>query len=296
MSSKLQVAERAVNAKDTEFQQVLRHLRRNRMAMAGVAILFVFLLGAIFAPLLTTFDPTRPDFGNAFQKPSATHIFGTDELGRDVFARILYGSQISLLIGLISVSIGLILGVPVGALSGYYGGKLDLIVQRLIDIMIAFPGILLAIVIVTMLGTGVENVMIATGVASIPTYTRLVRGSVLAVKELRFVAAAKVLGISDLRIIVRHILPNCMGPIVVQSTFQVATAILWAAGLGFLGLGAQPPDPEWGAMLSKGREFIRTAHHLTTFPGLAILLMVLGFNLLGDGLRDALDPKSRKFR
>ncbi|MBS3897273.1 MAG: ABC transporter permease [Dethiobacter sp.] len=266
------------------------------MAMAGVAILFVFLLGAIFAPLLTTFDPTRPDFGNAFQKPSATHIFGTDELGRDVFARILYGSQISLLIGLISVSIGLILGVPVGALSGYYGGKLDLIVQRLIDIMIAFPGILLAIVIVTMLGTGVENVMIATGVASIPTYTRLVRGSVLAVKELRFVAAAKVLGISDLRIIVRHILPNCMGPIVVQSTFQVATAILWAAGLGFLGLGAQPPDPEWGAMLSKGREFIRTAHHLTTFPGLAILLMVLGFNLLGDGLRDALDPKSRKFR
>jgi len=296
MRSKLQVADKTVNIKDTEFQQVLRHLRRNRMAMAGAAILVLFLLGAIFAPLLTSFDPARPDFGNAFQKPSATHIFGTDELGRDVFARILYGSQISLLIGLISVSIGLILGVPVGALSGYYGGKLDLIVQRLIDIMIAFPGILLAIVIVTMLGTGVENVMIATGIASIPTYTRLVRGSVLAIKELRFVAAAKVLGISDLKIIVRHILPNCMGPIVVQSTFQVATAILWAAGLGFLGLGAQPPDPEWGAMLSKGREFIRTAHHLTTFPGLAILLMVLGFNLLGDGLRDALDPKSRKFR
>ena len=296
MSSSLQVAEKKVNVKDTEFQQVLRHLRRNRMAMAGVAILFLFLLGAIFAPLLTSFDPTKPNFANAFQQPSATHIFGTDELGRDVFARILYGSQISLLIGLISVSFGLILGVPVGALSGYYGGKLDLIVQRLIDIMIAFPGILLAIVIVTMLGTGVENVMIATGIASIPTYTRLVRGSVLAVKELRFVAAAKVLGISDLKIITRHILPNCMGPIVVQSTFQVATAILWAAGLGFLGLGAQPPDPEWGAMLSKGREFIRTAHHLTTFPGLAILLMVLGFNLLGDGLRDALDPKSRKFR
>jgi len=296
MSSSLQVTEKKVNVKDAEFQQVLRHLRRNRMAMAGVAILFLFLLGAIFAPLLTSFDPTKPNFANAFQQPSATHIFGTDELGRDVFARILYGSQISLLIGLISVSFGLILGVPVGALSGYYGGKLDLIVQRLIDIMIAFPGILLAIVIVTMLGTGVENVMIATGIASIPTYTRLVRGSVLAVKELRFVAAAKVLGISDLKIITRHILPNCMGPIVVQSTFQVATAILWAAGLGFLGLGAQPPDPEWGAMLSKGREFIRTAHHLTTFPGLAILLMVLGFNLLGDGLRDALDPKSRKFR
>jgi len=200
MSSSLQVAEKKVNVKDTEFQQVLRHLRRNRMAMAGVAILFLFLLGAIFAPLLTSFDPTKPNFGNAFQQPSATHIFGTDELGRDVFARILYGSQISLLIGLISVSFGLMLGVPVGALSGYYGGKLDLIVQRLIDIMIAFPGILLAIVIVTMLGTGVENVMIATGIASIPTYTRLVRGSVLHVKELRFVAAAKVLGISDLKL------------------------------------------------------------------------------------------------
>jgi ABC-type dipeptide/oligopeptide/nickel transport system permease subunit len=297
MSTNVQVVEKTVAVKkDTELHQVLRHLRRNRMAMLGLVILVIFVLGAIFAPLLTSYDPIKPDFGSAFQKPSSLHILGTDELGRDVFARILYGSQISLMIGLISVSIGLAVGVPVGALSGYYGGKFDLFVQRLIDIMIAFPGMLLAIVIVTMLGTGVENVMLATGVASIPIYTRLVRGSVLAVKEQRYVAAAKVLGISNFKIIMRHILPNCMGPIVVQSTFQVATAILWAAGLGFLGLGAQPPDPEWGAMLSKGREFIRTSHHLTTFPGLAILLMVLGFNLLGDGLRDALDPKSRKFR
>ena len=196
---------------------------------------------------------------------------------------------------LLSVSIGLVVGVPIGALSGYYGGKFDLIVQRLIDIMIAFPGILLAIVIVTILGVGVENVMIATGIASIPIYTRLVRGSVLAIKKQRYVAAAKALGISNAKIIIRHVLPNCMGPIIVQSTFQVATAILWAAGLGFLGLGAQAPDPEWGTMLSKGREYIRVAHHVTTYPGLAILFMVLGFNLLGDGLRDALDPKSRKF-
>lgn len=297
MSTNLQVAEKTVKVKkDTEFYQVLRHLRRNRMAMLGLAILTVFLLGAIFAPLLTSFDPIKPNFSGAFQKPSSVHLLGTDELGRDVFSRILYGSRISLKIGFLSVFLGLAVGVPVGALSGYYGGKFDLIVQRLIDIMIAFPGILLAIVIVTMLGTGVENVMLATGIASIPIYTRLVRGSVLAVKEQRFVAAARVLGISNTKIIIRHILPNCMGPIVVQSTFQVATAILWAAGLGFLGLGAQPPDPEWGAMLSKGREFIRTAHHLTTYPGLAILFMVLGFNLLGDGLRDALDPKSRKFR
>lgn len=297
MNTNLQPAEKIICVKkDTELHQVLRHLRRNRLAMLGLAILVAFLAGAVLAPLLTTFDPVKPNFGNAFQRPSSVHILGTDELGRDVFARILYGSRISLMIGFISVFIGVSVGVPVGALSGYYGGKFDLIVQRLIDIMIAFPGILLAIVIVTMLGTGVENVMLATGIASIPIYTRQVRGSVLAVKELRFVAAAKVLGISNAKIILRHILPNCMGPLVVQSTFQVATAILWAAGLGFLGLGAQPPDPEWGAMLSKGREFIRTAHHLTTSPGLAILLMVLGFNLLGDGLRDALDPKSRKFR
>jgi ABC-type dipeptide/oligopeptide/nickel transport system permease subunit len=281
--------------KDTELNQVLRHLRRNRLAMAGLVLLFVFLLGAVFAPFLTPYSPNAPDFTRVLEAPSRAHLLGTDELGRDVLTRILFGSRISLLIGLLSVSIGLVVGVPIGALSGYYGGKFDLIVQRLIDIMIAFPGILLAIVIVTILGVGVENVMIATGIASIPIYTRLVRGSVLAIKKQRYVAAAKALGISNAKIIIRHVLPNCMGPIIVQSTFQIATAILWAAGLGFLGLGAQAPDPEWGTMLSKGREYIRVAHHVTTYPGLAILFMVLGFNLLGDGLRDALDPKSRKF-
>jgi peptide/nickel transport system permease protein len=282
--------------KDTELRQIMLHLRRNRAAMVGLAVLVLFLLCAIFAPLLTNYDPTVPDFGRALEKPSREHILGTDELGRDSFTRILYGSRISLAIGLISVSIGLLVGVPLGAVSGYYGGKFDLFMQRIIDVLIAFPGILLAIMIVTILGVGVENVMIAVGIASIPIYTRLVRGSVLAVKEEGYVAAARALGIGNARIIIRHIMPNCMGPIIVQSTFQIATAILWAAGLGFLGLGAQAPDPEWGAMLSKGREYMRVAHHLTTYPGLAILFMVLGFNLLGDGLRDALDPKSRKSR
>lgn len=282
--------------RDTELRQVWRHLRRNRLAMVGLAVLLLFLLCAIFAPLITPFDPIKTDFGNTLQDPSRENLLGTDWLGRDSFSRILYGSRISLAIGLISVTIGMLIGIPIGALSGYYGGRFDILIQRVIDILIAFPGILLAIVVVAVLGVGVENVMIAVGIASVPIYTRLVRGSVLAVKEQGYIAAAKALGIGDARIIIRHIMPNCLGPIIVQSTFQIATAILWAAGLGFLGLGAQPPDPEWGAMLSKGREYIRTSHHLTTYPGLAILFMVLGFNLLGDGLRDALDPRSRKHR
>ncbi len=289
--SKLQTPKR-----DTELRQVWRHLRRNRMAMAGLIVLVIFLLIAIFAPFITQHDPIQRDFGRALDLPSEEHILGNDWLGRDNFTRILYGSRISLAIGLISVTIGMLLGVPIGALSGYYGGRFDILIQRVIDILIAFPGILLAIVVVAILGVGIENVMIAVGIASVPIYTRLVRGSVLSVKEQGYVAAAKALGIGDARIIIRHIMPNCLGPIIVQSTFQIATAILWAAGLGFLGLGAQPPDPEWGRMLSDGRQYIRTAHHLTTYPGLAILFMVLGFNLLGDGLRDALDPRSRKYK
>ncbi len=282
--------------KDTELRQVWRHLRRNRLAMVGLAVLSLFVLAAIFAPYLTPYDPIKTDFRVALDAPSAEHFLGADQLGRDNFSRILHGSRISLAIGFISVAIGMVIGVPIGALSGYFGGKFDLLIQRVIDILIAFPGILLAIVVVTILGVGVENVMIAVGIASVPIYTRLVRGSVLSVKEQGYVAAAKALGIGDARIIIRHIMPNCLGPIIVQSTFQIATAILWAAGLGFLGLGAQAPDPEWGRMLSDGRQYIRTAHHLTTYPGVAIFFMVLGFNLIGDGMRDALDPRSRKHR
>lgn len=277
----------------TELAAVVYHLVRNRSALLGLAIIGVFVLAAAAAPLLTSWDPIAVDFDKYLLAPSSEHLLGTDELGRDLFARLLYGARISLSIGLISVTIGVSIGVPIGAFSGYYGGKLDIVVQRLIDIMIAFPGILLAIVVVAVLGVGVQNVMIATGIASIPIYARLVRGSFLSLKRNAYVTAARAGGLSDLRIIFGHILPNCLGPIIVQSTFQVATAILWAAGLGFLGLGAQPPTPEWGAILSRGRAYMRTAHHLTTFPGIAIFLMVLGFNLVGDGLRDVIDPKSR---
>ncbi len=282
-----------VRWRQSELRTVFKHLLRNRGAVIGLVIIGGFVLASLFAPLLATHDPTETSLTARLQPVSGEHFLGTDELGRDLFTRMLYGGRISLNIGIISVAIGIALGVPIGSISGYYGGKLDIVTQRFIDIMIAFPGILLAIVIVTVLGVGVENVMIATGIASVPIYARLVRGSVLAAKEQSYVTAAQAAGISDGSIIFRHILPNCLAPIIVQSTFQIATSILWAAGLGFLGLGAQAPTPEWGAILSNGRDYIRTAHHLTTYPGLAILLMVLGFNLVGDGLRDALDPKTR---
>lgn len=286
-------AERERRKRQSELRAVGRHLLRNRGAVVGLVIIGSFVLASLFAPLLATHSPTDTSVIDRLQPISGEHWLGTDELGRDLFSRMLYGGRISLNIGIISVAIGILIGVPIGAVSGYYGGRLDIITQRFIDIMIAFPGILLAIVVVTVLGVGVTNVMIATGIASVPIYARLVRGSVLAAKEQSYVTAAQAAGIGDFSIIFRHILPNCIAPVIVQSTFQIATSILWAAGLGFLGLGAQAPTPEWGAILSNGREYIRTAHHLTTYPGLAILLMVLGFNLVGDGLRDALDPKTR---
>ena len=279
--------------KTSEIREIARHLVRNRAAVIGLVIISGFVLASVFAPVFSPYDPLKNVLENRLQPPTREHPLGTDELGRDLLSRMLYGGRISLNIGVISVLIGMSIGIPIGAISGYFGGKLDIFTQRLIDIMIAFPGILLAIVVVTVLGVGVENVMIATGIASVPVYARLVRGSVLTIKEQSYVAAARAAGLGDARIIFRQILPNCLAPIIVQSTFQIATSILWAAGLGFLGLGAQAPTPEWGAILSNGRAYIRTAHHLTTYPGLAILLMVLGFNLVGDGLRDALDPKTR---
>jgi len=274
--------------------RVLRRLARNRLAMLGLAIIAIFVALAVLAPWIAPHDPLRSSFAKRLQPPSAEHWLGTDELGRDMFSRLLYGARISLRVGLISVSIGTVIGVPLGAISAYYGGWVDLIVQRVIDVMLAFPGILLAIVLVSTLGVGLENVMIAVGVVSIPVYTRLVRGSALALKRKDFVEAARAAGARDLVIIARHILPNCVAPVIVQSTLQVGSSILWAAGLGFLGLGAQPPTPEWGTILSRGRQYLLVAPHITTATGLSIMLVVLGFNLLGDGLRDALDPRMQE--
>nr|MBO2477750.1 diguanylate cyclase [Bacillota bacterium] len=274
--------------------RVLRRLARNRLAMLGLAIIAIFVALAVLAPWIAPHDPLRSSFAKRLQPPSAEHWLGTDELGRDMFSRLLYGARISLRVGLISVAIGIVIGVPLGAISAYYGGWVDLIVQRVIDVMLAFPGILLAIVLVSTLGVGLENVMIAVGIVSVPVYTRLVRGSALALKRKDFVEAARAAGARDLVIIARHILPNCVAPVIVQSTLQVGSSILWAAGLGFLGLGAQPPTPEWGTILSRGRQYLLVAPHITTATGLSIMLVVLGFNLLGDGLRDALDPRMQE--
>lgn len=223
--------------------------------------------------------------------PVRFHLLGTDEQGRDILSRLIHGAWISMFIGLISVAIGVGIGVPLGAISGFFGGVTDLVVQRVIDTLLAFPGILLAIVLIATFGTGLVNLMIAVGIASIPIYARLIRGSVLTVKNHEYVEAAGALGRLKLSTLFRHVLPNTLAPIIVQSSLQMAVAILFAAGLGFLGLGAQPPQPEWGLMLSRGREYLAVAPHVATFPGLAIMLVVFGFNLVGDALRDALDPR-----
>jgi len=271
--------------------RAFRSLLRNNSAKLGFAIVVLNIVVALFAPLITPYDPISASLGEIVQPPSRVHPLGTDELGRDILTRIAYGSRISLTLGIISVGIALLGGVVLGTLGGYFGGWIDLIIMRLIDVILAFPPLLLAIVVVSILGPGIRNAMIAVGIAQVPIYARLVRAEVLTNKGREFVAAARAVGASDLRIMARHILPNSMAPIIVQSTLNIATAILSAAALGYLGLGAQPPTPEWGTMLTKGRLYLRVAPHVTTFPGLAIVITVLGLNLFGDGLRDALDPK-----
>jgi len=264
--------------------------RRNRPAMAGMIILAALIIMAIAAPLLSSYDPAGQELGQALQTPSLSHPFGTDHLGRDILARILYGARISLFIGVMAVALGLAIGVPLGLISGYFGGWVDIIVQRIADVMLAFPAILLALSLAAVLGVGLQNVIIAVGISVVPIFMRLARGSVLSIREQTYVEAARALGGSDLRIIRSHVLPNSLAPLTVQATLSVGITILIAAGLGFLGLGVQPPTPEWGSMLGEGRQYVFNASYMATFPGLAIAVSVLAFNLVGDGLRDALDP------
>lgn len=263
----------------------------NRMATIGASVILFFILVAISAPLLAPHDPTAADAAARLKKPSLRHPLGTDRSGRDMLSRIIYGSRLSLQVGIVAVGIAIIIGSSLGLLAGYYGGWLDNIVMRLMDIMLAFPSILLAIVVVAALGPNLFNAMIAVSVVSIPAYARILRASVLTVKEREYVLAAKALGASNLRIITTAVLPNCLAPLIVQATIGMGTAILDAAGLSFLGLGAQPPTPEWGAMLNENFWSMRVAPWTVTTPGVAILLVVLGFNLLGDGLRDIMDPQ-----
>jgi ABC-type dipeptide/oligopeptide/nickel transport system permease subunit len=274
-------------------REAWRRFRRQTPAMLGLAILLVLVLAAIAAPLLTPYDPEKLKLVDALIHPNLAHPLGTDHLGRDMLARLLYGGRLSLMIGFLAVGIGLVVGMPLGAISGYYGGWVDMVIQRIADILLSFPSILLALALVAALGVGLKNVIISVGVSAIPSFIRLVRGSVLSIREQTFVEAARSVGVKDHVILRRHILVNAMAPVIVQATLNLGTAILVAAGLGFLGLGVQPPTPEWGAMLGEGRQYIFSASYMATFPGLAIFLAVLGFNLMGDGLRDALDPRLR---
>jgi len=267
-------------------------LRRRKTAAAGLIILGLLLAGSLAAPLLMG-DPNEVDFAGVLQPPSLVHPLGTDQLGRDLLTRVAYGGRISFLIGVLAVALALVAGIPVGVISGYVGGTLDLLVQRGVDLLLAFPGFLLALTLIAVLGVGVTNVVVSVAAAAMPVYIRLVRGATLSIREQAYVEAAKALGAGDAAIIVRHVLPNCLTPVIVQSTLQLGAAILTAAGLGFLGLGVKPPTPEWGTMLGEGQTYLLSYWFIATFPGLAIFLVVMAFNLVGDGLRDALDPRMR---
>ena len=273
--------------------QALRRLVRNRSALVGLVLVAVIAAAGVFAPWVAPHDPDAR-FASE-QRPSASHWFGTDELGRDVFSGVVHGARVTLMIGFISVGIALSLGLVLGATSGYAGGRLDLVLQRGVDVMMSFPSILLAILIVALTDKpSLQMAMIAVGIVGVPSYTRVVRASVLQQKELEYVQAARALGASPGRILVRGILPNCMAPIVVQATLGFAAAILEAAGLSYLGLGAQPPTKEWGLMVKAGWETWGTSPWIITFPGLFIFVAVLSLNLLGDGLRDVLDPREHR--
>jgi ABC-type dipeptide/oligopeptide/nickel transport systems, permease components len=261
---------------------------------AGAVITILIIVVALAAPLLAPYDPSVQDTSRRLEGPSHQHLLGLDDLGRDVLSRVLYGARVSLRVGFSVVILASLIGVTLGAISGYFGGWVDTIIMRLSDILLAFPGILLAIAFVAVLGPSLNNVIIALSVIGWVGYARLVRGQVLKVREIEFVMAAKALGARSHRVIIFHLLPNVINPVIVMATLGLAGAILSEAALSFLGLGVQPPTPSWGAMLSTGRRYLGLANHLAIFPGLAIMLAVMGFNFLGDGLVDALDPKYRK--
>ncbi len=270
-----------------------RKFRRNKAALFGSLLILIYIVIALMAPILFPGNPSAPNLMKSLEKPSLKHPLGTDELGRSILGRILYGSRVSLLIAIGVVCVGLLVGVPLGLISGYYGGKVDFIIQRITDTLLAFPGFLLALALVAVLGVGLKNTIISVGISMVPIYIRLVRGCALSVREQTYVEAARAMGTRDSVILIRHILPNVLTPITIQTSLGMGTAILFAAGLGFLGIGVQPPTPEWGAMLGAGRAYLFHAPHVATFPGVAIFLAVLGFNLTGDGLRDILDPRAR---
>jgi peptide/nickel transport system permease protein len=272
---------------------VIGRFSRSRTAVAGLTVLVVMLTGAALAGVVLPYNPDSADLTATLHTPTLAHLFGTDQLGRDILTRVVYGGRISLVIGAMAVGISGAIGVPLGILSGYYGGFVDAVIQRIVDVMLAFPGFLLALTLISILGVGLINVVISVGIASVPVYVRLVRGVTLSIRQLTYIESARATGLRDRVIMFRHVLPNAAAPVVVQSSLQLGAAILTAAGLGFLGLGVTPPTPEWGTMLGEAVTYLLTSWYIALFPGLAIFVAVMAFNLLGDGLRDALDPRMK---
>ena len=287
------IGAQAAEKPESQLRAMWDVLKKNKAAVAGMIIIVLLILVAAFGHFLSPYDPNLQDMSHPFKTPSLAHPFGTDNLGRDILARMIDGTKISLLVGVCAVSFSLLFGCVLGSLAGYFGGAVDSVIMRVMDMMLAFPSILLAITLMAALGKGLDKAIIAIGIVSIPEYARIIRSSILTVKENEYVAAARILGNSDGRIIFHHIFPNVISSIVVRATLGISTAILDTAALGFLGLGVQPPMAEWGDMLGRARTYIFSAPYTLIFPGLAIMLAVLAFNLFGDGLRDALDPKSR---
>jgi len=271
----------------------LDSLSRNRLAMVGLACLLLMILISILAPWIAPYSPTHINYDEVLMAPTWAHPFGTDDLGRDILSRVIWGGRESLRTGYLAVMIGLGGGIVVGVISGYLGGKVDATIQRIVEVFLAFPSILLLLSIVAALGPGLVTVMIAIGFSSIPAYSRLVRGSVIATKSLDYVTAAKLIGVKDVWIMVRHILPNIIAPIMIYGTLSLGGAIMLTAGLSYIGLGAQPPSPEWGAMLNYGRQYLQDGWWMSAFPGLAVFITVLSINLFGDGLQEAMNPKTR---
>ncbi|WP_417899837.1 nickel transporter permease [Bacillus haimaensis] len=275
------------------WKEAWKSFKKNKLALVGTFIVLLFIVIAIFAPLIAPYGIDKQVLGDRLQAPSSDHWLGTDDFGRDIFSRIVYGARISLWVGFFAVLASSIIGSLLGIIAGYYGRWVDTIISRTFDIMLAFPSILLAIAIVAILGPSLQNALIAIAIINIPNFGRLIRSRVLSVKEEEYITAAKAIGMKDSRILLHHILPNSMTPIIVQGSLAIATAIIEAAALGFLGMGAQPPNPEWGKMLADSKNYLIQAPWTMIFPGLAIMLTVLGFNLMGDGLRDALDPRMK---
>ena len=278
----------------SQLREIWGRFCKNRVALLGLICLLLLIAMALFADVIAPEGYDNQDLYNKFAPPSAEHWFGTDNVGRDIFDRVVHGSRISLTVGMISVSIAAVVGILLGSHAGYYGGRTDNIIMRILDVFMSVPGILLSLSIAAALGPGLFNLMIAVGIGSVPGYARIVRASILSVKEQEYIEAAHCIGCSNARIIFRHVLPNCLAPIIVQATLGVASAILVASSMSFLGLGLEPPIPEWGAMLSVGRPYIRDYWHLVAFPGMAIMITVFSLNVFGDGLRDALDPRLKQ--